>query len=311
MKANDSTLLAPSECSVVFGGAADAPGGAAGLRVALPVLAGVGVERLLTGASEPSSLVGYTLCRSGSWLAGFAASEPGMDLEEASGDLYRRLFAAAAGYRIYRIWNYVPRINAVVRGMENYRRFCRGRSLAFEAEHGRGFERMLPAASAVGAPAGPLAVAFVAGRAEPRHFENPLQTPAFAYPAEYGPRPPSFARATSVAIGRERRVFISGTAAIRGHASVAVGDLEGQVDCTVENLGLIEEATGVKQRPGETSCWQRAFKVFLRNPADLRTARSRLERGLFRPGDAVCYIQTDICRADLLVEIEATLVSGP
>ena len=64
--------------------------------------------------------------------------------------------------------------------------------------------------------AGPLAIGFLAGRAVPRHFENPRQVPAFEYPAQYGPRPPSFSRATAVKAGEGRWIFISGTAAVVG-----------------------------------------------------------------------------------------------
>jgi hypothetical protein len=35
--------------------------------------------------------------------------------------------------------------------------------------------------------------------------------------------------------------------------------------------------------------------------------RTQLERELLRPEDVVSYLQADICRRDLLVEIEAVL----
>jgi chorismate lyase / 3-hydroxybenzoate synthase len=306
------TALATSECRAVFGGdtsGADCASGQIVLRVAMPVLAGGGAETILAGAADPVVREGFTLFEGGSWLAGFAAAAPGLEPEAAAGDLYRRMFAAASRLHLYRIWNYVPRINAVTAGMENYQRFCRGRSLAFEERFGGGFQRMLPSASAVGTTDGPLAAAFLAGKANPRHFENPCQTPAFEYPPRYGPRPPSFSRATAVETGREKQVFISGTAAIRGHASVAEGNLDGQLGCTLENLDLIGRTAGLGPGLGDPAVWRRTFKVFLRRASDLRPAESRLERDLFRPGDLVSYMQADICRSDLLVEIEATLSS--
>jgi hypothetical protein len=240
------------------------------------------------------------------WLAGFAVAAPEADLETASGGLYRGLFEAAAGLHLYRLWTYVPRINALAGGMENYRLFCRGRSLAFEERFGAGFQRVLPASSAVGSAAGPLAVGFLAGKEVPRHFENPRQVPAWKYPAQYGPRPPSFSRATSVASGEGRRIFVSGTAAIRGHASMA-GGLDGQLSCTLDNLSLVGESAGAGPDLGGSAGWRRAFKVYLRHPADLPAAKARLDSCLLRPGDTVSYLRADICRADLLVEIEAVL----
>jgi hypothetical protein len=275
----------------------------------MPVLAGSGVEAVLSDAPEPGVRDGYTLYDRGALLAGFAVEAPGLEPESAARELYGRLFSVTAGLHLYRIWNYVPRINAATDGMENYRLFCRGRSVAFEERFGGAFQRSLPSASAVGMATGPLAVAFLAGRATPRHFENPRQTPAFEYPPKYGPRPPSFSRATAVKAGGERWIFISGTAAIRGHASVADRDFDGQLACTLENLDLIGRAAGVGAGLGGSAGWRRSLKIFLRNPSDLEAAQSRLGRDLVRPGDAVSYIRADICRSDLLVEIEATLVS--
>ena len=277
----------------------------------LPVLAGEAGERLPAGLAAQGLRKGFTLFCSGPWLAGFATAAPGGDLGEAAGDLYRRLLSVVDGRHLYRIWNTVPRINALTGGTSNYQHFCRGRSLAFEEHFGGAFGRILPAASAVGSEAGTLSVSFLAGRAAPRHFENPRQVPAFEYPPEYGARPPSFSRATVAPAASGRRVFISGTAAIRGHASVCDGDLDGQLRCLLENLALVGEATGAGADLGASRGWRRLFNVYLREAASLRQVRAGLDRDLVRPGDDVCFLRADICRPELLVEIEATLVPEP
>jgi len=300
-------------CRVLFGGSAagiDFADGRPGLRVALPVLAGMNFEDLLPGTDEPAEREGCTLFRRGPWLAGIAVAASGTELEAGTSEVYRRLFSVTAGLHLYRIWNYVPQIGAVARGLENYHRFCRGRSLAFEKYFGKNFQRVLPAASAVGTVAGPFAIGFLAGRAEPRHFENPRQVPAFEYPPEYGPRPPSFSRATVVTQLGAQRTFISGTAAIRGHATVAMQNLDGQLDCTLENLRLIGIATGAGPRLGLPAGSRRTFKVYVRRADDLARVQARLDRELLHPGDTVSYLQADICRNDLLVEVEGLLASG-
>jgi chorismate lyase/3-hydroxybenzoate synthase len=240
-------------------------------------------------------------------MAGFVVAPEHLDLETAARELYRQVFAATAGKHLYRIWNYVPQINSVARGLENYRQFCRGRSVAFEDHFGSAYQRQLPSASAVGALHGPLAVAFLAGHAEPRHFENPRQVPAFEYPAIYGPRAPSFSRATLVNTAAGRHLFVSGTAAIRGHLTIAADDLAGQLSCTRENLDLIGRAAGAGANFGADEGWQRTFKVYIRHAADLGTVRADLERHLLREGDSATYLHADLCRADLQVEIEAIL----
>jgi enamine deaminase RidA (YjgF/YER057c/UK114 family) len=282
--------------------------GEPGLRVALPVLAGPDTECLLAGAEMPTPRDGCSVFATEDRLAGFAVAGARDELEAAARVLYHRVFAATRGLRLHRIWNYVPQINAQEDDLENYRRFCRGRSLAFEDHFGHRFQSQLPAASAVGATRGPLAVAFLAGQAVPRHSENPRQVPAFEYPPAYGPRPPSFSRATLVNVAGRQELFISGTAAIRGHATVAPYNLTGQLTCTRENLHVVAETAGAGPQFGAKDGWQRTLKVYVRHETDFAHVREDLERHLIEPDDIVTYLQADLCRADLLVEIEALLI---
>ncbi|HWA88324.1 MAG TPA: hypothetical protein VG710_19000 [Opitutus sp.] len=280
--------------------------------MALPVrwLAGATEHALFAGAESAGETNGFHAYEAGGLRIGHAADcVAAGEIETTTAELYRRMFQACGGRRFYRVWNYVPAINATEGGIENYRAFCRGRALAFEREFGAGFERELPAASAVGAEGGELHVIFAAGGEAGRHVENPEQLPAYRYPAEHGPRSPSFARATVAGAGGRRYAFVSGTAAIKGHASVAPGDLEGQLACTLDNLRLISRAAGLGERlrfGGGRS--ERHFKVYLREAADLTAARAVLERELLEPEDRVSYLQANICRAELKVEIEATVV---
>ncbi len=310
MSSSVSAHLKSSACRVAFGGSTACTSGEdpPALRVALERLAGDDQETLLAEAGAATMRDGVWLFRGPDLCGGFGLARPDLDLEAATEDLYRRLFAATDGLHLHRIWNYVPHINRLETRLENYRLFCRARSLAFETRLGKDFKALLPASSAVGAAAGPLAVAFVAGSTPGRHFENPAQVPAFDYPAEHGPRPPSFSRATRADTGTATHVFISGTAAIRGHATVAPGELEPQLECTLDNLRLISAAAGAGPALGADGAWERRFKVYLRHPDDLRRVVSRLESGLLRPPDHVVYLHADVCRAELVVEIEASLV---
>lgn len=302
-----------AHCRVVFGQpfsrTAVTDGPAEALHVALPVLAGATDEVLLAGGDLHRRAGGFTLFGAGSTLAGFAVAPPDQELEAAASNLYDSLLAATHGLHLYRIWNYVPQINADEHGLENYRRFCRGRSLAYERHFGPGFRKLLSAGSAVGSEAGPLALSFVAGESKPHHFENPRQVPAFEYPPQYGPRPPSFARATAVTTDAGRQVIISGTAAICGHATVAAGDLDRQLDCTLENLALIGTTAGAGGAFGARGGWSRRFKVYIRHPADLARVSARLDASLLSNGGTVQYLRADLCRSDLLVEIEAILTA--
>ncbi|MBL9209768.1 MAG: hypothetical protein JNL92_04830 [Opitutaceae bacterium] len=293
-------------CLTFDGGPAPAPGGT--VRIRTPWLAGAPWEILFPEAIELPAVAGVRLFQSRGVLVGYASETivPG-ELATQAEALYRRLLTARGGRHLYRIWNYVPQINAFTAAVENYQAFCIGRARAFEQALGAQFEHHLPAASAVGCAGDRLDAIFVAGTSEPRHLENPTQVPAYRYPIEHGPRAPSFARATVAHNGESRVIFVSGTSAIKGHRTVAPGTLDAQIDCTLDNLRLISHQAGLGDNLGAGQMSQRHFKVYLRRASDLDAVRARLEPGLLQPGDLFTYLQSDICRVALNIEIEATL----
>lgn len=283
------------------------PSAGAGLGLAVPVLAGVAEESLFGGATELGAEAGFTLFGDGDWLLGAWVGEARPDLGAQTRTIYRDMLGstAARGLQVARVWNYVPAINGdSAEGLENYRVFCRGRAQAFESE----LVSVPPAASAVGGVPGRLAIYFAACPVAPRRLENPEQVPAYEYPTEYGPRSPSFSRATQVEANGRRHTFVSGTASIKGHANVAPGDLVGQIDCTLDNLRLISGVCGLGENLAAETAAERHFKIYLRNAADLVAVRAALEARLLRDRDRVCWLHSDICRAALKLEIEATVI---
>lgn len=279
-------------------------------RIGVRVLGGNKPDDVIRGAVRCGQAGQFELFSVGAWLIGSARARtdaPG-SWERETRRLYDELLQAAEGRHLSRIWNYVPAINEIGPDrLENYRAFCRGRSLAFENAFGADFKRYLPAASAVGSEDAMLTVVFAASTVAPRHVENPRQLPAYDYPPDYGPRAPSFARASVVAEADQTTVFISGTSAIAGHATVAPFETTRQLGCTLQNLREIGVACGVGADLGLGRARERHFKVYLRNPGDQVAVAAVLESRLLRTGDEVSYLRADICRRELNVEIEVTL----
>jgi len=277
--------------------------------VALPVrwLEGDRSECLCDHVSPAGAGHGFRLYAAQGLLIGCTLQPLGGGLEDTALGIYRRLIRAAQGRRLYRIWNYVPAINRVTAGLENYRAFNAGRSRAFEEAFGADSNGLLPAAPAVGCAGETVATIFMAGDQEPRHCENPDQVPSYSYPSEHGPRPPSFSRATVIGEGALKRIFISGTSAIKGHSTVAAGSTAEQIACTVHNLRLISREAGAGDDLGGAMHMARRFKVYLRHPSDLPLSRQILGASLFRPDDRIAWVQADLCREALNVEVEATL----
>jgi enamine deaminase RidA (YjgF/YER057c/UK114 family) len=228
-------------------------------------------------------------------------------LQEATAQAYRQIFATlvAENYpHLLRVWNYLPAINRAEHGGERYRQFNRARAQALRA-CGRAHQRSVPAASALGSPlASPLVVYFLAGRTAPTFVENPRQVSAYHYPREYGSHPPAFSRATLLRHGSGLALFISGTASIVGHRSLHLGDTAAQTRETLANIEALLVQANRAARGARFELSELACKVYVRRPADLPLVQAELDGAL--GGDArVIYLQADICRQDLLVEIEA------
>lgn len=240
--------------------------------------------------------------------AGAADSSAHSPLHLATTNAYAQICATLDREKyphLLRIWNYLPDINRDSDGVERYRQFNTARQDALRAS-GRALSGSVPAASALGAPRdSPLVVYFLAGRTAPTCVENPRQVSAYNYPLQYGVHSPVFSRATLLRQPGSLVLFISGTASIVGHQSLHAGDTAAQTRETLANIkALVGEANRVA--PGARfSIESLACKVYVRRPADLPIVRSELASS-FGDEARVVYLQADICRQDLLVEIEAT-----
>jgi chorismate lyase/3-hydroxybenzoate synthase len=247
----------------------------------------------------------------GHWLHGCAVvDDRDVGVHAATQRAYADLFtvlAATPCTHLLRLWNYLADINLEANGSERYRQFNAGRQQAFLDVRRDAFEGS-PAACALGTQGGPLRVYFLAGRLPPIPVENPRQVSAYRYPDTYGPRAPTFSRGALADVGPGRQaLFISGTASIVGHQSVHIGDVRRQTEESLTNLAAVRDAAAA--RAGLAFAANDMFyTVYVRHPADLPAVRDVFERAIGPTSLAAreaIYLHADICRADLLVEIEA------
>jgi chorismate lyase / 3-hydroxybenzoate synthase len=221
---------------------------------------------------------------------------------------YREIFAVlkeTEHRHLIRIWNYLPEINREADGDERYRHFNSARQLAFRIS-GLASMRSVPAASAVGSPAGsPISIYFLAARHPPKMIENPRQTSAYHYPPKFGRHSPMFSRACILSESAGTNLFVSGTASIVGYETIHQGDVAAQTRETMANItALLNEANRVVGL-ARYSLDGLKFKVYVRQPADLGAIEKALAASL-RSTTSIVYLCADVCREDLLVEIEAT-----
>jgi chorismate lyase / 3-hydroxybenzoate synthase len=206
---------------------------------------------------------------------------------------------------LIRVWNYLPEINREADGDERYRHFNSARQLAFR-NSGRANVGTVPAASALGSPSGsPISIYFLAARQPPTMIENPRQTSAYHYPPKFGRHSPLFSRACLLSGSTGTNLFVSGTSSIVGHETIHEGDVAAQTRETMANINALLNEANRMVGSARYSLNGLKFKVYVRQPSDLGAIEATLAESL-RSSTPIVYLQADVCREDLLVEIEAT-----
>jgi chorismate lyase/3-hydroxybenzoate synthase len=210
---------------------------------------------------------------------------------------YRRLrdfLGQREARHVQRIWNYLGAINQGEGDAERYKQFCEGRAAGMGPFFSEGF----PAATAIGHHAGAdrLLVYLLACDVPGVRVENPRQVSAWRYPRQYGRTPPSFARA--MALPGQDVLAISGTAAVVGHSSAHEGDIDAQLGETLANLETLLAHAGMPAGFDTHS----PLKAYVRHPMDAPRVLAFLASHL--PGVPVLLLHGDVCRRELLVEID-------
>jgi chorismate lyase / 3-hydroxybenzoate synthase len=236
-----------------------------------------------------------------------AAAMDAAEFEQRTQEGYRAVRDAVGNLHPVRFWNYLPGIHAPMdERRDRYMVFNAGRFAALTEwfdgpDH---LPQRLPAASGVGHHGNDLEIHCLAFRQPGEAIENPRQIPAFRYSTRYGPLPPCFARATVVTepTSRELMLLVAGTASIRGEQSIHQGDLASQLQETADNLrALIAAAEGAPPADSLAAFTEIcAYHVHRRDAA----AIEEFIRATFGARTALQMVRADICRADLLVEIE-------
>lgn len=216
-----------------------------------------------------------------------------------------------------RMWNFIPGILAPLGSLPHrYMVFNAGRFEAFTDWYGSegAFDRCMATASGVGHTGDDLLVHCLAADGPGRPVENPLQTSSYRYSSRYGPRPPCFARATRLSASPSRYpwLLVGGTASVHGEESLHLGDLRAQAEETFQNLaavvgaGLHQEVPARRRSEREvTEALDRLrfLRVYYVHEEDL-PAVAELIAERFPSAEDVEFLQADLCRPELLIEIE-------
>jgi enamine deaminase RidA (YjgF/YER057c/UK114 family) len=255
--------------------------------------------------------------------------------ESDRGGVYDRTLAAFEKMRIglesqglglehlLRTWLYLGDIVGPEGDTQRYKELNRARTGLYEGiEFAKGmtlpgFDRIAyPASTGIGTCGRDIVMSSIALSTERDDvkivpLENPQQISAFDYGRRYGEKSPKFARATAVTLGMCGVIYVSGTASITDSETQHVGDVEGQTWLTLDNIAaLIGEgnmaANGLPEM-GATLDDMALVRVYVKRPADYEKVKAICD---VRLGELPSiYAVADVCRDDLLVEIEGIAFS--
>ncbi len=227
-------------------------------------------------------------------------------LDHSARAAYQQLFGILDRHHypyLWRAWNYMPDITGITHGQERYQQFNAGRQKGFAAS-ARAVTGNVPAACAIGVHGGPLSIAFLAGRKPTIALENPRQISAYNYPDQYGALRPTFSRASLATLHRQELLLLSGTASILGHATTHIGDVAQQTQETLRNIqAVLDQANLHTQSSTAYQLHDLQLRAYVRHAKDIDVVR-RIVNSNMKSNAQVLYLNADICRQDLDIEIE-------
>jgi enamine deaminase RidA (YjgF/YER057c/UK114 family) len=210
---------------------------------------------------------------------------------------------------IVRQWNYIGNILEVKNGNQNYQVFNEVRS---ENYHKFRTIPRFPAATGVGMKQNGVLLDFFAvkpdGSMKIRAIDNPDQIRPYEYGRQVlkGVQPPQFERAVLIGGINTSTLFVSGTASIIGQDTIGIDDIERQTHVTIENISRLTDSVKKSFLSGNIVADYESMKlirVYVKKQSDFIRVKEICSR--IYPGVPAIYIEADICRDNLLVEIEA------
>ncbi|QGY46310.1 hypothetical protein GM418_22385 [Maribellus comscasis] len=215
---------------------------------------------------------------------------------------------------IIRQWNYLEDILGFDIDKQRYQEFNDVRS-GFYADNFN--DTGFPAATGIGMNRGGVIIEFVALKSEKaatKPVDNPEQIAAHHYSKDVlvGEEcilktTPKFERARYLELFGKKMVFISGTASIIGENTVGVGDPEKQTEVTIKNIRRLYSPEVLDKISDENLAARYGHaRVYIKKRQDFHAIKRTFKK--FYGNLPVVYIIADICRNDLLVEIEGKVI---
>lgn len=211
---------------------------------------------------------------------------------------------------VFRYWLYLKNIN----GKERYAKLNKARteyfeSLNFSRRWGVKDRKSYPSSTGIGTKEPNILIELIAlqGDAELIPIENPFQIRTDDYSKEQsvGTYTPKFCRAMVLRTDGFTKIFVSGTASIVGGETKHPDDVDAQTKETIHNIKRLLSENNLRCYGLNKSVELKDFlqlRVYIKKKGHFERVKSICEKNF--PNIPVLYLNADVCREDLLVEIE-------
>lgn len=226
--------------------------------------------------------------------------------EQAYKEIFECLHTTGCSH-LLRTWNFFPEITKKCMGGQQqtnrYDLFCQSRLRAVQAskiEH-----KIYPAATVIGNHNGCFQVYFFASNSPGTAVENPRQTSAYNYPVSVAHAQPLFSRGILKVWGNRTHFYVSGTASIVGYKTLHHNDVGAQLNEAINNVEtLVAHANEQHKTQLNAQDDLLYMKIYVKRREDVAQINQVLASRLSSTTPRILLLG-DMCRDDLLVEIEA------
>ncbi len=221
---------------------------------------------------------------------------------------------------VIRQWNYIEDILGIKtitdKKYQNYQVLNDVRAQYYAREK---FENGYPASTGIGMNAGGIILEFIS--IKPQNgvniipLKNPEQTDAYNYSQgvlvgnslnrQNKKSSPKFERAKYISINEKKTIYVSGTASIRDQETIGENDVKIQTFVTIENIDNLISDINLKNAGISNNFEKMSFsfiRVYIKNKSEIKVVKEICDS--YYKDVPINYLVADICRDNLLVEIE-------
>ena len=198
--------------------------------------------------------------------------------------------------QIVKIWHYIPELLKIYDHKKtNYSLLCESREIIYKEYYKN---QCYPAATVIGIEGNKILIYFIAANCDTyRTIENKRQVSSYNYPQNKFSEKPMFSRAVEFSISSfdRNKIIISGTASIRGYKSMYSENIFNQLEEALKNY---KNFLDIDDNPSNIC------RIYMskKEKDNFQLINTKLENYFGKNKFILLY--GDICRAELLIEIE-------